>query len=262
VAYYKANQGVAAGNNSSLTTLNDAVANQNGTLYNFGLTGSSSNWVAGAPLPGGKDTTLTASACVSFTDPLGSTYTSSGTYTYAYPMSNGCDSTIHLQLTIDTVNTGVAQSGTMQTMNLLTANASNAAYQWIDCGNGNAAISGATSQSYTATANGSYAVVITQNGCTDTSSCYTVAGIGIKETPKALDIKLVPNPSKGPFTIDFGTQVSKANIELIDVMGRKVYQTSTSGVSAIRIDTKLSTGMYLVKIQANGQSVTRRMVIE
>jgi hypothetical protein len=261
VAYYKANQGVAAGNNSTVLTLNDAVANQHGTLYNFGLTGSSSNWVAGAPLPGGKDTTLSASACVSFTDPLGTTYTSSGTYTYAYPMSNGCDSTIHLQLTIDTVNTGVTQSGTMQTMNLLTANASNAAYQWIDCGNGNAAISGATSQLYTATANGSYAVVVTQNGCTDTSSCYTVAGIGVREVAPA-DIKLMPNPSKGSFTVDLGQVAPKANVEIWDVMGRRVLQKSAEGVQRIPVQTKLSPGVYLVKVQANGQSVTRRMVIE
>ena len=176
-------------------------------------------------------------------------------------MSNGCDSTIHLQLTIDTVNTGVTQSGTMQTMNLLTANASNAAYQWIDCGNGNAAISGATSQSYTATSNGSYAVVVTQNGCTDTSSCYTVAGIGVREVAPA-DIKLMPNPSKGSFTVDLGQVAPKANVEIWDVMGRRVLQKSSEGVQRIPVQTKLSPGVYLVKVQANGQSVTRRMVIE
>ncbi len=261
VVYYKANQGIASGSNSTVNILYDAGNFTYGTLYNFALTGSSSNWVAGAPLPGGKDTTLSASACASYTDPLGNTYTTSGTYTYAYTMANGCDSTVHLQLTIDTVDTGVTQTGSMQVMNLLTANASNGSYQWVDCANGYAPISGATSQSYTANANGSYAVIVTQNGCTDTSACYTVAGIGIRESAPA-QIVLIPNPSKGTFTVDLGQTASKANVEIWDVMGRRVFQKSSEGVQRVPIQTKLSPGVYLVKVQANGQSVTRRMVIE
>jgi len=262
VAYYRANQGVAAGNNSTVLTLNDFSNNQHGTLYNFALTGSGSNWVAGAPLPGGKDTTLSATHCGAFTDPLGTTYTSSGTYTYSYTMANGCDSSIHLQLTIDTVDTGVTQSGTLQTMNILTANASNAVYQWLDCGNSYSAINGATSQSYTATSNGSYAVIITQNGCTDTSSCYTVAGIGLREPQSPAEIKLMPNPSKGSFTVDMGQTVEKVSIEIWDVMGRRVLQKSAENCARIPVQTKLSPGVYLIKIQAQGQVVTRRMVIE
>lgn len=50
VAYYKFNQGIIGGNNTDITTLNDAVATpHNGDLYNFALTGTTSNWVAGYP---------------------------------------------------------------------------------------------------------------------------------------------------------------------------------------------------------------------
>lgn len=42
--YYKFNQGVPYGNNTGLTTLNDEMNLANGTLTNFNLTGSSSNW--------------------------------------------------------------------------------------------------------------------------------------------------------------------------------------------------------------------------
>ncbi|MDG2464426.1 MAG: hypothetical protein P8M61_04995 [Crocinitomicaceae bacterium] len=38
----------------------------------------------------------------------------------------------------------------------LTGKASSASYQWIDYDNGNASINGATNQTFTATANGSY----------------------------------------------------------------------------------------------------------
>ena len=51
IAYYKLNQGIASGSNPSETTVYDATANGfNGTLNNFALSGSSSNWLGGSPL--------------------------------------------------------------------------------------------------------------------------------------------------------------------------------------------------------------------
>ena len=48
VAYYKLNQGIQNANNSGIITATDASGNgNNGSLINFGLTGSTSNWVAG-----------------------------------------------------------------------------------------------------------------------------------------------------------------------------------------------------------------------
>ncbi len=48
VAYYNFNQGIAGGTNTGITTLFDATATaNNGTLNNFALTGSTSNFVAG-----------------------------------------------------------------------------------------------------------------------------------------------------------------------------------------------------------------------
>lgn len=52
IAAYHFNQGVAGGNNAGVTTLIDATGSYNGTLNNFALSGSTSNWVSGAtPLP-------------------------------------------------------------------------------------------------------------------------------------------------------------------------------------------------------------------
>ena len=57
VAYYPFNQGTAGGNNSGVTTLDDVTLNNNdGTLNNFALSGSTSNWVSSsAPITGIKD---------------------------------------------------------------------------------------------------------------------------------------------------------------------------------------------------------------
>jgi len=51
VAYYNFNEGVAGGVNTGVTTLIDKTINaNNGTLNNFALSGTTSNWVSGAPL--------------------------------------------------------------------------------------------------------------------------------------------------------------------------------------------------------------------
>ncbi len=54
VAYYDFNQGTPGGDNTGLTTIIDRTGNGNdGTLYEFALTGSTSNWVScDAPLDG------------------------------------------------------------------------------------------------------------------------------------------------------------------------------------------------------------------
>jgi hypothetical protein len=49
VAYYDFNQGTASGNNTGVTTLNDLAGTaENGSLLNFGLSGTTSNWVDGS----------------------------------------------------------------------------------------------------------------------------------------------------------------------------------------------------------------------
>ncbi len=55
VAYYQFNQGVDQADNTSITTLTDATSNGNdGTLTNFTLTGTTSNWLAGSPVETGS----------------------------------------------------------------------------------------------------------------------------------------------------------------------------------------------------------------
>jgi len=63
LAYYKFNQGFAGAPNPSVTTLTDASGNSNtGTLTNFSLTGSTSNWTA----PGGV---TTGNSCAPYLQP-------------------------------------------------------------------------------------------------------------------------------------------------------------------------------------------------
>ena len=72
----------------------------------------------------------------------------------------------------DVIDNDVNQFGTQ-----LTAEQNGAIYQWLDCDNNYAVISGETNQVFTATASGNYAVEITTQGCVpviDTSTCVHV----------------------------------------------------------------------------------------
>lgn len=193
---------------------------------------------------------ITEAACHSYTF-NGTVLTSSGTYYESFTNSAGCDSIYVLNLTIIEVDTSIAQNA-----NELTANATGAAYQWIDCQNGNAPISGATNQSFTPTVNGSYAVIVSENGCTDTSSCYTISTIGMDESDYFSDIKIYPNPAQDKLFIDFGKEFGakmesrpKCRVELLNCAGLVVLEREIRNQSNIELDLhNFPAGEYFVRI--------------
>ncbi|MDF3028299.1 MAG: Cadherin [Fluviicola sp.] len=186
---------------------------------------------------------VSATACGQYTWSLNSqTYTVSGAYTHVIPNSNNCDSTVTLNLTINQVDATVSVNGIT-----LTANQSGATYQWIDCDNGNAAISGATAQSFTPSGNGSYAVLVTANGCTETSDCEPVSSVGI-ESLETVSWNIYPNPNNGVFTITSSQDLSGAAIDIYSSTGQLVYQTVLFGNEAAINLSGHPNGMYLVKI--------------
>ena len=137
----------------------------------------------------------------------------------------------------------------------ISATTSNATYQWINCAN-NQVISGATSQSYTATANGEYAVIVTQNDCSDTSACTTISTIGLEELSTLF--KLYPNPASDLLTIE-GTELME-NVAILDVSGKVLFSsTNASVIHNLNIES-LSRGMYLVRFISNNETYTKQFV--
>lgn len=130
----------------------------------------------------------------------------------------------------------------------LTSNQAGASYQWIDCNNGNALISGATSQNYIATANGSYAVIVDLGGCADTSSCNTVFGFGIEDETN-ISAKVFPNPSSDLFYIEMNTaMMNDYQISIYNSLGQLI-QTKlvTPQNTLITINcSEWQTGIYLI----------------
>ena len=126
--------------------------------------------------------------------------------------------------------------------------ASGVSYQWLDCNNGNASISGATGQSYTATSNGNYAVRITNGSCVETSSCYSITTVGIDNLPNS-GISLMPNPVNDVLQIKGNKQIQ--TVVILDNVGRTLKEYSVNNTD-YKIDmSELKTGIYFIKIKTD-----------
>ena len=137
----------------------------------------------------------------------------------------------------------------------ITANATDASYQWIDCATGHP-IDGATMQSYTADVSGNYAVVVTDAVCSDTSECVAVEVITIGIDQIALNKLIIsPNPFSDQIVIDHVT--GNENYTLFNATGQIVY----SGTDIIHQHfNDLYAGVYILKIELNGSSIYKNLV--
>lgn len=316
VAYYNFNQGVAGGVNTGVTSLPDFTGNYDGVLLNFGLSGTTSNWLSsGASITSvnqtsgyntvdiqtacgdytwidgftyssstnsptytfsggavnGCDSTVTLNltilnlaagtdvqvACGSYTWVDGLTYNSSTnapTYTYIGGASNGCDSIVTLDLTINAVNVAVTQNGTS-----LAADEAGATYQWVTCP-GMLPILGATNQSYVADSNGDYAVIITNSSCTDTSACYSVSNVGLVKNRFENELLVYPNPTDGNFFIELGASYDQVVLTITDLSGRIIRSKTYSQVDKLNLNLEEPSGVYLLTIESTESRAVIRLI--
>ncbi|MDG1477902.1 MAG: T9SS type A sorting domain-containing protein [Vicingaceae bacterium] len=136
-----------------------------------------------------------------------------------------------------------------------------AAYQWLDCDNGNAVIAGATSQSYTATANGNYAVEMTLGGvCKDTSVCVNIATVGLDELSSNTTVRAYPNPMNEQVTIELQKVVANTQVTIVNVEGKVVYNDVVN-TGKISVDgSTWNNGIYIVKITNEEYTKTLKLI--
>ncbi len=201
--------------------------------------------------------TVTVIECDTYTwAQNGMTYTSTGMYDHTIPNTVGCDSVITLDLTINTVNVAVTD-----TSPTLTANATGATYQWLDCSNGFAIIAGETAQTFTSTVHGDYAVEVTQNACVDTSACTTILITGIAEHALFNDVSVYPNPNQGLVNIALGT-LEDVSIQVFNIAGRLIYQQEGINTKDFQFELNEGPGVYLIELNAQGEQQHYKLVKE
>lgn len=179
--------------------------------------------------------------------------TSTTTVTWTYDDGNGNTSTQAQEVIITPIDNGVTVVNDIT----LSADASGYSYQWVDCNDNNSPISGETNQTFEATANGSYAVVIDNGDCSVTSDCFDITTVGLDQN-ETMNINVFPNPTSGKVTINATSTFN--SIEVVNVMGQVVYSASLNQVSTHQIQLPESTGVYMINIISNSNTRTFRVI--
>jgi len=252
--------GVAAG--SYMVTVTDAAGCSTQVPFNINS--------IGGPVVNGNQ--LDASCATATDGSIDVTATGNGTITYSW--SNGATTedlsglgigTYIVTVTDDAncpsfqtfIITGPVYSATSsQDGATLTADISGATYQWINCTTG-AIIVGEVAQMYTVTANGSYAVIVTEGQCSDTTDCITVNNVGTAEWMPETTINVYPNPSNGIFFIE---SPEASTYVLYDSYG-KIISTDNFIKGLNKIDTSTEeVGVYFLRITMNEITKTVRLI--
>lgn len=181
----------------------------------------------------------------------GHTYTSTGIYYDTLVNVAGCDSIMTTDLTINN-----AIPTTVQVNGITLTATAGYQYQWINCPAGTA-VAGATSQAFTPTQNGQYAVILSEGNCSDTSSCTTISTIGLGEN-WLQQLSVYPNPVQHELTIELND--NQAAIVIRDVYGNTVYEANHSGTAHVNT-SRLAKGIYFLVIRtASGNEHVKEIV--
>lgn len=147
----------------------------------------------------------------------------------------------------------ILDTAVIQNEVVLTANTSAGTYQWIDCSN-NAPVNGATSQTFSPSVNGSYAVVITQGSCSDTSACFTISTLQVNEENQNSTVTVFPNPATSQVQILLNETV--VTVSIFNAIGQLVQTENKSGFSV----ENLPAGIYLVQVKTTEGIQNTRLI--
>lgn len=190
----------------------------------------------------------------------GQTYNASGTYYTPTASNSVCDSVATLHLT---VNNSINAVVTYVNPVTLKAVLNNMNYQWLACDGQFTPIAGATSQVFSPTQNGLYAVVVSQGTCSDTSVCIFVNKVGLDESTLSSQLSVFPNPTNGEITIDFGDrEYASVEVALQNSLGQVVSINGFESTKSCSIRIDGAPGVYFAKITADSQVQTIKILKE
>ena len=162
---------------------------------------------------------------------------------------------VNLNIAIDTVEIRESLSG------FLYFSKSGDFYEWIDCISGQVLSSGQTAYNMHIPGPGSYAGILTKDGCTDTSACIVVFPNAFEKISE-LHFSLYPNPAKDEVKIEFPFE-SDYLVSIYSMEGKEVQQ-ETFNQKESRVDiSNLSRGIYSVKVHSKKNGVgLKRLVVD
>lgn len=257
----------------STSTLNESICQGQSFTFGTQTVSTAGTYTEVIPNAAGCDSTITLNLAVNTASSSNitlivcenvyqfgtQTLSTSGTYTETFVNAAGCDSVITLNLTMNPpISVTSFGSGTSITA---TASASVDTYQWIDCAT-NDPVAGATSASFSPTANGSYAVIVGNPlGCIDTSNCVTISTIGLDELLLDASIQVYPNPAVSVINV-VSDDAPIVGYSVVDVNGRLVFdETTDNNTNELVLSLEsISEGSYVLKVITTKGNVYKSFV--
>jgi PKD repeat protein len=223
---------------------------------------------------GGTDGTISVGPTAGGTAPFtysvnGSVFTTTtmytgfaaGTYPVVVTDANGC--TFNTTATVS--NTGTTPSTpTISQLGLDLTSSSSTGNQWYLDGN---PIPGATGQTYTAIANGTYTVVVTTGGCASASSApVVITSVGIVELNNPYGLLIYPNPNDGNFNISFhSSERGNYKIEIVNALGQLIFKDELKDFSG-NYNKRMSVveygqGIYTISLTNSKNETVKKVVV-
>lgn len=135
-----------------------------------------------------------------------------------------------------------------------------ATYKWMTCSNGILTVIPNENKSvFTPKVTGSYAVEVTKNSCTATSTCFDLPTLGTKDFDLQDSFKLYPNPVKDFITIEMNTS-NGAKLDVFDVTGNLLISKELKTTSTKLNISNLPVGIYLFKISNDTGTAMKKVI--
>lgn len=187
-------------------------------------------------------------------------FTTEGLHTVILTSSEGCDSTINLNLNVTTVPTpGI----TLVNDSLTVTNSSGIEYKWYLNGVLQATT---TSPTYKPTTQGSWTVVVSNNNCeSETSAPFVVTAL--KNNKSDIIFAIVPNPNNGQFELKITSdKAANYQLSLYNVTGQEIRKEEISvlrGVNSKLFNLgNIEKGMYFISLTGKDGVTTQNIIVQ
>ena len=223
--------------------------------------GGSDGTVTIGSVTGGTSTFTYSFDGSSFTSTTGYTGIAAGTYAVVVQDVNGCTYTT----SITVGNTGTTPATpTISLVGLTLTSSSVTGNQWYLDG---VLIAGATAQTYTATVNGTYTVVLTSGGCASSiSTPIVITNVGIDESVNPYLFGIYPNPNDGNFNVTFtSADKSTYKLELFNALGQIIFRDDLvdfKGVYTKKLSvTEYGKGVYTITLTNSKNETVKKVIV-